>query len=37
MQVYKSPDGARYFVVDGKVNCKPLTGLALSYSMTVER
>ena len=37
MQVYKTPDGARYFVVDGKVHCKPLTGFIFRSSMTVER
>lgn len=37
MQIYKSPGGARYVVVDGKVYCKPLTGFAFRSSMTVER
>ena len=37
MQIYKSPGGARYVVVDDKVYCKPITGFAFRSSMTVER
>lgn len=37
MQVYKSPGGSRYIVVDGQVYCKPIFGSAFRSSMTVER
>lgn len=37
MQVYKSPGGVRYVVVDGRVYGKPTTGYAFRSEMTVER
>lgn len=37
MQVYKSPGGALYIVIDGVVYCKPVNGFAFRSSMTVGR
>lgn len=37
MQVYKSPGGARYIVVDGVVYCKTVNGFVFRSSMTVAR
>lgn len=38
MQIYKSPGGARYVVVEGVVYCKPANGsMVYRPSMTVER
>lgn len=37
MQIYKSPGGARYVVINGFVYCKPVEGVVFLSSMSVER
>lgn len=37
MQIYKSPGGARYIVIDGVVYCKPVNGFVFRPAMTVAR